>query len=127
MKSFKIKRIRPLTNQVLTTANKYSDTELKQNGLILDIKKSEGNYKLYQKVIAVGPMVRNVKVGDWIMINPIPFIRVEHPEDEDSLRGVTKVRNTYNKMEFPIIEINSKEYMLLHENNAEYVLEDFEE
>ena len=73
-KSFKINRIRPLTNQILTTAIKYKESELTQQGLILDLKQSEGNYKLYQKVIGVGPLVRDLKVGDWIMINPIPFI-----------------------------------------------------
>ena len=61
-----IKEIKPLFTNILTTGNKYEEDE-KQNGLIIAKK---GDLKLYQTVMAVGSMVRDVKVGDQVMINP---------------------------------------------------------
>lgn len=61
-----IKEIKPLYTNVLTTGNKYEADE-KENGLIIAKK---GDLKLYQTVIAVGTTVRDIKVGDLVMINP---------------------------------------------------------
>jgi co-chaperonin GroES (HSP10) len=124
----KLKKIKPMFNQVLTTAWKYQDTEeLKQSGLILDLKKTSGSYKLYQKVLAVGPTVRDVKVGDVVQINVIKFIVPEFKEDTNSLRESVRVRNTYTKVELPILNVNGEETMLLHESDVEYIIEDYED
>jgi co-chaperonin GroES (HSP10) len=124
----KLKKIKPMFNQVLTTAWKYQDTEeLKQSGLILDLKKTSGSYKLYQKVLAVGPTVRDVKVGDVVQIDVIKFIVPEFKEDTNSLRESVRVRNTYTKVELPILNVNGEETMLLHESDVEYIIEDYED
>ena len=44
--------------------------------------------KEYQKVIAVGPMVRDIKVGDIVRINPSRYIQILHKQG--SLKGIDK-------------------------------------
>ena len=127
--ALKIKKIKPMFNQILTTAWKYGETEtLSKNGLLLDLKKKEGNYKLYQKVLAVGPTVRDIKVGDVVQFDVIKFIVPEHKEDSNSLREMTHhVRNSYTQVELPVIEVNDEECILTHESAVEFILEDYED
>lgn len=127
MSKLKLKEIKPLNNQILTTADTYKEAELSEAGIYVDIRKVEHAYKFHQKVLAVGPAVRQLKVGDIIMINPTRYIVPEHPEDEDSLRGIVHVRNTHTKIAFPILEIDNTERMLLNDNDAEFVIVDYEE
>lgn len=122
-----LKDIQPLNTQILTTAERYTENGLARNGLIIDVKKTVGSYKLYQKVLAVGPMVRQLKPGDVIDINPLQYIKPEHPEDEDSVRGVVKVRNTYTKIELPILVVDGDERMLLQERDANFIIKSYEE
>lgn len=127
MKELILKDIQPLNTQILTTAERYTEDGLAQNGLILDVKKTAGSYKLYQTVLSVGPMVRQLKPGDVIAINPIQYIKPEHPEDEDSVRGVVKVRNTYTKIELPILMVDGEERMLLQERDADFIIKSYVE
>lgn len=50
---------------MITTATKF-DKDDKQNGVIMAKK---GDLKLYQRVVAVGSMVKEFNVGDLVMIN----------------------------------------------------------
>lgn len=123
-----LKDIQPLNNQILTTANRYPDEDkLEKKGLLLDLKKMAGNYKLYQTVLAVGPTVRYLKPGDVIQINPANYFKLEHPEDKNSLRETVRIRNTYTKIELPILEVNGEERCLLYESDAAYIIKAYEE
>jgi malate:quinone-oxidoreductase len=123
------KRFDVLSGNPLFAGMEYTEDteELKQSGLILDLKKTSGSYKLYQKVLAVGPTVRDVKVGDVVQIDVIKFIVPEFKEDTNSLRESVRVRNTYTKVELPILNVNGEETMLLHESDVEYIIEDYED
>ena len=127
MSKLKLKEIKPLNNQIITTADTYREAELSEAGIYIDIRKIEHAYKFHQTVLAVGPNVRQLKVGDIIMIDPTRYVVPEHPEDEDSIRGIVKVRNTHTKISFPILEIGGVERMLLNDSDAAFVILDYKE
>lgn len=60
-----IKKIKPLFTSIVTTGDKF-DEDVFENSLIVARK---GDLKLWQKVIAVGSSVRDIAVGDMVMIN----------------------------------------------------------
>ena len=61
-----LKKIKPLFTSVVTTMDKYEDDVI-VNGLV---NQTAGTLKEYQKVIAIGSSVRDIKVGDLVSINP---------------------------------------------------------
>ena len=63
-----IKKVKPLFNMLITTCNKY-DSEQKIVGTeLIDTTKAD-TVKEYQTVIAVGPSVRGIEVGDIVVKN----------------------------------------------------------
>ena len=64
-----IKKIRPMFTSLITTMDTYKVDVMNEFGLI-ESNKTVGNLKEYQKVIAVGPNVKNIEVGDIVCINP---------------------------------------------------------
>jgi hypothetical protein len=62
----KIQKIKPLFTGIVTTGEKYKEDMYDEHGII-DCK--QGDLKTYQKVLAVGSSVRDIKVGDTVMIN----------------------------------------------------------
>lgn len=107
---------------------KYPKEEkLEKQGVLLDIKTMGGSIKLHQKVLAVGPMVRQIKEGDVVQINPMNYVVLEHPEDVDSVREVVKVRNTYTKFSLPVLQVNNDEVLMLQERDIAYIIDDYEE
>lgn len=64
-----IKEIKPLFTSIVTTGEKYSE-DMRDNGLIVANK---GDLKAYQKVLAVGSSVRDIEVGDTVMIDITHF------------------------------------------------------
>lgn len=75
----KIKSIKPLSTTVVTTGDKFT-SDITVGGIIQQDQK-KGDLKLYQRVIAVGPMVRDIQPGDLVMINPMAYIRKKYSKD----------------------------------------------
>ena len=73
----KIKKIKPLFNAIVTTMDRYTEDQYTDGGLI---KVTAGTIKENQKVIAVGSIVRDIKVGDMVSINPIRYAVKKHQE-----------------------------------------------
>lgn len=114
-----IKKIKPIFTKVLTTTERYlSDIYV---GNI--IQATKGSIKEYQRVVAIGDTVRNVKVGDLVMINPSRYIKKKY--DEDSLRNDI-VDNPKVSIDIPIVVMDDKDYFLIDENDISYIIEDFE-
>ena len=115
----KIKEIKPLFTNILVTGNKYEQDE-KENGLIIAKK---GDLKLYQTVLAVGSMIRDIKVGDQVMINPKDYARTQY--DPNSIKedmGMNKVIGYV----MPWVTIDNAEgspqkCLLLKDRDIEYV------
>ena len=76
----KINSIKPLFNKIVTTCDTY-ESDKTEGGIII---KTDGTIKEYQRVEAIGSAVRDIKVGDLVLINPklIPNIS----EDSKSLQ-----------------------------------------
>lgn len=117
-----IKKIKPMSTQVLLTKDKYEEDLKTHNGIVLTAK---GTVKLIQKVLAVGPMVRDIKVGDTIKINPMRYFIQEHPEDKESLREYFINRNPKLKYEFPTIKLSDEDCILIEANDVEFIIEEF--
>ena len=112
-----IKSIKPMFDSLVTTMNKYEEDGY-ENGVIV---KQAGVLKEYQKVIAVGPAVRNIEVGDMVMINPIRYAKMKHKED--SLKNGVITDNPVIGYEFKTVTINDQECLYLQSQDIMYSFE----
>ena len=116
-----IKKIKPLFTNILVTGNKY-EKDVKENGLIVE---KAGELKLYQTVIAVGPMVRGIEVGDTIMFNPKSYeIKQYDPNSVKEDMGMNKVI----RYKLPWVTVYDEEdkpqdCLLLTDRDIEFVYE----
>lgn len=123
----KIKDVKPVNNGIITTAFKYTKTELTRNGILLDLKKTEGNYKEYQTVERVGPTVRNVKPGDVVLLDMTRYIHQsrEAKRDEESVAGLdpeVHIKAGRKWIEWPIIEFGDEEHLDLLEGDIHMII-----
>lgn len=119
-----IKKIRPLFNAVVTTTTSYKESELKIGGII-DSSKIQMPIKEYQTVVAVGPTVKGINVGDLVKINPSRYIVRKYKED--SVKSDINSYNPVDEYRFKTVVMNGEKYLLLYDSDIEYVIEEFEE
>lgn len=119
----KIKKIKPMANRVLTTCELY-DTVVNPDGII-DTSKEEGAIREYQTVVACGPMVRDVKVGDLVVINPTRYAKMKHKEG--SLKDGVITDNPVMSYDFPIMLIDDKPCLYIYDSDIDFVIKEFEE
>lgn len=119
-----IKKIQPMYTKILTTMCKYEEDELTAGGLI-DSTKTQGTLKEYQTVVAVGNLVRNVKVGDLVCINPERYAVKKH--EAGSLKDGVITDNPVIKYNFNIMELEGVPHLLLDENDVSFIITDYEE
>ena len=113
----KIKSIKPMFDSLVTTMNKYEQDGF-ENGVIV---KQAGSLKEYQTVIAVGPAVRNIEVGDMVMINPTRYAKMKH--QKGSLKDGVITDNTVIGYEFKTVTINDEECLYLQSQDIMYSFE----
>ena len=120
----KVKKITPMFNRIVTTANRV-EMDQKVNGIIIP-EKLKGGYDEYQTVIAVGSMVHNLKPGDLVCIDPSAYGRPVHKEHIDSVRGLSEdtVQMAYY---VPTIEVDGKDCMFIADRDIAYKVDDYEE
>ena len=82
----KIKKIKPVANHIVTTMEFYTEEEAMVGGLYSSAKLN--TIKEYQKVLAIGPYVKDIQVGDIVRINPSRYIQILHKAG--SLKGIDK-------------------------------------
>ena len=117
----KIKSIKPMHTKLVTTAERYEENDT-ASGLIL---KTAGSVKEYQKVIAVGSMVRDIKVGDIVMINPTKYMKKQF--NDNSLRE-DFVDNPVVSVNIPTVEMDGKSYFILDSGtDIDYIIDDYED
>lgn len=119
----KIKKLKPMFNHLITTMEKYEEDVI--TGGIIDTNKQKGSVKEYQKVVAVGSFVKEIKVGDMVLINPKNYRILKH--EKGSLKDGVVTDNPVVGYNIPIVEINGESFMHLNDNDIEYVIEDYEE
>lgn len=120
----KLKKVKPMFDTIITTMNKYESDGMTANGLI-DTNKKKGTIKEYQTVIAIGNMVRDVKEGDVVFINPSRYAVRKY--EENSIKNDIHKMNPVLQYNFNIIELNDEHCLMLKPNDIEFIIEESEE
>lgn len=115
-----IKKIRLQANYILTTKNEY-DGKTAEDGVIIPA----GTLKEYQTVVAVGPMVRNIKEGDIVWVNPKRYAVTKYAPS--SLKADIEQMQKVVKYNFNVIEIDHKKHLLLVDQDVDFIVEEYEE
>ena len=89
------------------------------------IIKQKGTLKEYQKVVAVGSSVREIKAGDMVMINPDRYAVMKH--EKGSLKDGIVEDNPVVSYNFKTVEMNGIQYLLLYDSDIKYIIEDYTE
>ena len=115
-----IKKIKPMFNGLITTMNRYEqDVKVKGTDLI-DSSKSNA-VKEYQTVVAVGPMVRGIEVGDTVFLNPNRYAAMKHKAG--SLQDGVIKDNPVIGYNFDIVEIEGVNHLYLQDSDIKFVAE----
>lgn len=119
-----VTKIKPLFDHLLITADKF-DKDMIHNGVIVAGK---GDLKLWQTVVAVGSVVRDIKVGDKVMINPNNFAVKKYNKNSVQNDLDNNPVLTYN---FPFETVddekgNPKDYLYISDRDVKYVFEGIE-
>lgn len=120
----KVKKIKPMFTALITTMDKYEHDMMVGAGLI-DVTKREGSLKEYQRVLAVGSSVRDIKVGDLVWVNPTRFGVKKHKEG--SLKDGVITDNPIITYNFDVVEMDGKQCLLLQDRDIDFIIEEFEE
>ena len=116
-----MKKVRPMFNNIVTTADKYEEDQM-AGGLIVV---PAGNIKEYQKVVAVGGSVRDIKEGDLVKVKFDRYMKMRHKKG--SLQDGVIADNTAIEVVLPMILINNIEHLSLNDIDVEYVVEEYDE
>lgn len=117
----KLKKIKPMFNNILTTMEKYEEDVISM-GIIT---KKQGGLKEYQKVVEVGSSVRDVKEGDLVCINPKRFAVRKH--QDGSLKDGVITDNPVTTYNFDVIELDGVQYLLLQDRDIDFIITESEE
>lgn len=111
-----------MANYLVTTKEEYTEDDVRKGGLITKII---GSLKEYQKVVAIGPMVRGIQVGDLVCINPKRYAKYKH--QPGSLKDGVITDNPVVAYNFNVIELNHVSHLLLTDQDIDFIIEESEE
>lgn len=116
-----ITKIKPIFNYLLVTGDKF-EKDMIESGVIVA---KRGDLKLWQTVVAVGSMVRDIKVGDKVMINPDHFAVKKYNKNSVQNDLDNNPVLTYN---FPFETIDNEkgepeDFLYISNNDVKYAFE----
>ena len=116
-----IKKIKPLFTSIVTTGDKL-EKDMIEKGIIIARK---GDMKVWQKVLAIGSSVRDIQVGDMVMINIDHYAVKKY--DPNSLQNDMN-NNPIKGYQFNWVTIddekgNPQECLLLNDRDILYTFE----
>jgi len=116
-----IKKIKPLFTNIVTTGEHF-EKDLMDGALIVAKK---GDLKLWQRVIAVGPTVRDIKEGDMVMINAENYAVKRYSKDslQNDLDNNPRIRYAFNWVTIEDENGVPQECLLLNDRDIQYVFE----
>lgn len=120
----RVKKIKPMFTTVITTAEMLEEKDM-MVGSIIDVSKAKKTIKEFQKVVAVGPHVNSIQVGDLVCVNPIRFGKPY--QKRNSLNQATEEYETMMSYQFDFIEIDGQTCLKLQDRDIDYVVEEYEE
>lgn len=109
-----------MANYLVTTKDEYTEDDVKRGELMI---KTVGSLKEYQKVVAVGPMVRGIQVGDLVCINPRRYAQYKHKPG--SLKDGVITDNPVVSYNFNVIELDHISHLLLTDQDIDFVIEEW--
>ena len=115
-----IKKVKPMFDGLITTMNRYG-SEVKARGSNLIDASKANTVKEYQTVVAIGPMVRGIEVGDTVFINPKRYAVMKHKPG--SLQDGVIKDNPVIGYNFDIVEIDGVEHLYLQSSDIKFVAE----
>ena len=102
--------------------DKY-DIDIKAGSLI-DVKKLRGTIKEYQTVVAIGPMVHNINVGDTVFINPTAYGHPKQVKDaaqDSSVAGLTESHHVEMEYNFPTVTIDGVDHLFITDRDIDFI------
>lgn len=109
---------------LITTMDRYKN-DVRTVGGLLDVTKQQGGLKEYQRVLAVGSTVRDIKVGDLVCVNPARFAVKKH--QEGTLKDGIVSDNPVIRYNFDVVEMDGEQCLLLQDRDIEFIIEEYEE
>ena len=121
-----IKKVKPMFDGLITTMNRYG-SDVKARGSNLIDASTANTATEYQTVVATGPMVRGIEVGDTVFINPKRYAVMKHKPG--SLQDGVIKDNPVIGYNFDIVEIDGVEHLYLQSSDIKFVaeVEEFDE
>lgn len=118
----KITKIKPMFTDLIITADRF-DKDVTDNGILIA---SKGDLKSYQTVVAIGSAIRNIDVGDKVMVNFEIFAERKIPAN--SVKDKMDVPNPVVNYHIPWVTMtdeqgNDKMYIRIPENAIEFAFE----
>lgn len=121
----RIKKIKPMFTSIVTTADRF-EKDFTQGGLIVAKK---GDLKVWQRVIAIGNSVRDINVGDMVMINIANYAVKRYSKDsiQNDMDNNPRIRYNFNWVTIDDKEGNPMDCLLLNDRDILYSFEGEEE
>ena len=118
----KITKIKPMFTDLVITADRF-DHDVLEEGILMA---SKGDLKSYQTVIAIGDSVRNINVGDKVMVNFEVF--AEHKIPVNSVKKNMDVNDPVVRYNIPWVNMvdkdgNNQVYIRIPDRAVEFVFE----
>jgi hypothetical protein len=116
-----IKKIKPLFTSIVTTGDKYEE-DMYNEGLI---EARKGDLKTYQKVVAVGSSVRDIKVGDMVMINVMNYAVKRYSKDslQNDMDNNPIIRFQFNWVQVDDEDGKPQDCLLLNDRDVLFAFE----
>ena len=135
MEALNLKKIQVRNNSIITTARRLNVEERielehdKATGLLFkNMSEANNAHMLIQQVINVGPMVRDIKEGDWVFLNPLHYMNRQLVEQKNSLDSDIDEKHMKEVFgpdyEFPTIYLDGVEHLMLFDRDVEYIILD---
>lgn len=109
-----------MANYLVTTKDEYTEDDVKKGGLMI---KTVGSLKEYQRVVAIGPMVKGIQVGDLVCINPKRYAQYKHKPG--SLKDGVITDNPVVSYNFNVIELDHVSHLFLTDQDIDFVIEEW--
>lgn len=106
---------------VVTTAMRYVGDVKTESGLYMATK-MDGQLNFYQRVVAVGDMVKGINEGDIVRINFKRYAVAKHTPGAIDAAENKQFDNMTLTYEIPIIPIDGIDYLFIQSNDIEYIV-----
>lgn len=116
-----IKKIKPLFTSIVTTGDKF-EKDMYAGGIVVACK---GDLKLWQTVLAIGSSVRDIKVGDKVMLSLNNYVVRKYDKNsiQNDIDNNPILRYNINWVTLDTEGGEPQECLLLNDRDVQYVFE----